>query len=184
MKASSNQAQVAKLIKAELKRLGVIGSVKSKSYAGGNSVRVKVLDQPPGVVKAIETFCNQFEYGSFNGMIDLYEYTNRRNDIPQVKFIFVNVDISDGMKQKVYDYCRSYFVGCENLPEKYEDGMGQLIKNQNSYVDALVRQVFCGSNGKFWEPEVRATCSSEVVDFIDPTGALRKAGLLSIAISS
>ena len=51
----------------------------SKTYSGGSSVDVNVsysngesIDQ--NVFEQIDTFANQFKAGSFNGMIDMYEY--------------------------------------------------------------------------------------------------------------
>ena len=36
----------------------------------------------------VDQSIRQFCYGHFDGMIDSYEYSNSRNDIPQVQFIF------------------------------------------------------------------------------------------------
>ena len=51
----------------------------SKTYSGGSSVDVYVsysngesIDQ--NVFEQIDTFANQFKAGTFNGMIDMYEY--------------------------------------------------------------------------------------------------------------
>lgn len=179
MKVLSNQAKVAKAIRQEMKRRGLVGTARSSSFSMGDSVDVAVMDQPPGVAKSLGEYAKQFQYGSFNGMEDLYEYNNRRRDLPQSKYVSVRNDISDPMRQEVYAYCRSYFAACESLPENYEEAQNLSVK-YFGYVSQLVWQVFNGSLGKFWESRVTARCAPEFADFIDPTGALRKAGLLSV----
>ena len=51
----------------------------SKTYSGGSSVDVNVsnIDGSPihqNIFEQIDSFSNQFKAGSFNGMIDMYEY--------------------------------------------------------------------------------------------------------------
>ena len=87
-------AQVAKLIKAEIKKYGIKCTAKSSNYSMGDSVRVNVTDQPPWVMAKIKEFTSQFEYGHFNGMEDIYEYSNSRDDIPQTKFLFIENECS------------------------------------------------------------------------------------------
>jgi hypothetical protein len=56
-------------------------SVKSDSFAGGNSVTV-YLSTPDGysvdaaIEKDVSNFAKTFQYGRFNGMEDIYEYNN------------------------------------------------------------------------------------------------------------
>jgi hypothetical protein len=80
-------AQAAKMIRKELKILypHTTFSVRSDNFAGGNAVRVSWVDGP--TTDQVEEITGKYEYGSFDGMRDLYEYTNVRNDIPQAKYI-------------------------------------------------------------------------------------------------
>ena len=76
--------------------------VKSASFSGGNSLDVYVSTKiggsiPPHVFHQVNEFANLWEYGKFNGMIDLYEYTNdgitSDNGTPLkagVKYVHVN----------------------------------------------------------------------------------------------
>ena len=103
-KQISSHAHAAKLIRAEMKRRGYKASVRSSSYSMGSSVHVDVhADLRPEERDELESWCGQFQEGHFDGMIDLYEYSNRRDDIPQVKFVFVRVVYS----QKVRDAARA-----------------------------------------------------------------------------
>ena len=99
-------AAAAKLIRAELKKHGIKASVRAKSYAGGSSISVNVDDELPATVEAIRAFTSKFEYGHFDPMNDLYEYSNSRDDIPQVGFVFVNNHLSDELRQAAWDYGR------------------------------------------------------------------------------
>lgn len=87
----------AQAIKKELKVLfpETKFSCKYKTYAGGSSVNISWVDWPieDDVYRAI----NHYKYGSFDGQIDLYEYTNCRDDIPQTKYIFCNRKMSDNV---------------------------------------------------------------------------------------
>lgn len=94
-------AKAAAAIKAELKKAfpEIKFSVKSHNYSGGDSVRISYNDAVP--VKQIETITDKYQYGNFNGMEDIYEYSNSRDDIPQSKYVFVDREISEANKQIV-----------------------------------------------------------------------------------
>jgi hypothetical protein len=56
----------------------IVCKVKSESFAGGNSLNVYLCNPNGGpaehtVWEAINEFAHNFEYGSFNGMYDIYE---------------------------------------------------------------------------------------------------------------
>lgn len=76
-----NAKHTASIIKQYVKKFFPLVKVWSTSsvYSGGSSVDVNVsysngepIDQ--NVFEQIDTFANQFKAGSFNGMIDMYEY--------------------------------------------------------------------------------------------------------------
>lgn len=140
--ALSRQAAAAKMIRQELQRNGVRGSVTSESFAGGNAVRVRIeQDVLPAVYEQIRSFAGQFQYGHFDGMHDIYEYSNGREDIPQAKYVSVEIEYSAEIKAAAREYVMSYFG------------------EENGYrIDDLVWQVLNGSRGHFWrdrKPRVR-----------------------------
>lgn len=160
--ALSTHAAAAKAIRQELKKHGIKGTVKSSTYAGGSSVNVKVENLEPWVVKKIESFANQFQYGHFDGMNDIYEYSNSNDDIPQVKYVFVDVTFTDEMYQKAYDYLLANWGGYEDHPSSYKDAANLMGSSQ--WVSSEIYQVLRGSwddrcsDGctKFWhKPRVR-----------------------------
>ena len=63
----------------------------------GDHVRVSYEDGPTS--EMVESILNKYEYGKFNGMEDIYEDTNRRDDIPQTKYLFVSRSMSDNTKE-------------------------------------------------------------------------------------
>lgn len=91
MKQLSNQAKVAKLLKQKARefRLGNV-TAKSESFTGGNSVNVKFDGGTDEAVTKFKDFASRFQLGRFNGMEDIYEYSNCRDDIPQTKYLFIN----------------------------------------------------------------------------------------------
>ena len=75
-----NQAAGAALCKQYVKKMypEVIVSVSSDSFSMGNSVSVYLSDKvgneiSKNIVSDVQSFGEQFVYGKFNGMIDMYE---------------------------------------------------------------------------------------------------------------
>jgi hypothetical protein len=48
--------------------------VRSESYSGGNSVKIYLQNPTKDTKELSDYIMNLFQYGQFNGMIDLYEY--------------------------------------------------------------------------------------------------------------
>lgn len=92
--ATSSHASAAKMLKAELSKAfpGIKFSVTSSSYSGGDSLRVHYEDGPSP--RIVEEISGKYQAGHFDGMTDMYEYSNTREDIPQTKFVFVERKMS------------------------------------------------------------------------------------------
>lgn len=91
-------AEAASEIRKVLKMAfpGINFSVKSENYSGGDSIRVNWENGP--TVKQVNRYTKDFEYGSFNGMEDIYEINNRNKNIPQTKYLFLNREMSKNLK--------------------------------------------------------------------------------------
>jgi hypothetical protein len=87
-------AKAAAAIKAELKKQfpAIKFSVKSSGFSMGDDVNISYTDGVP--TKEIEAITNKYQQGSFDGMEDIYNYDNSRDDIPQSKYVFVDREIS------------------------------------------------------------------------------------------
>lgn len=101
----STHAQAAKMIKQELKQLfpNAAMRVKSKSYAGGNSLTVyigeRIKTDEPSIygdfktvnspeLEAAKKLISKYEYGSFDGMTDCYNHKSDNIELPRVKYAF------------------------------------------------------------------------------------------------
>jgi len=95
MRKLTEAAEAAKLIRAELKKAfpNVKFSVRSNNYAGGDSVYVRWTDGP--VWDAVTEITRKYQYGHFDGMEDIYEYSNDIEGLPQVKYVLESRTISD-----------------------------------------------------------------------------------------
>lgn len=101
----SQVAQAAAIIRKHLKANNIAARVTSKSYSMGSSINVTIQqDVVPAVRDQIEAYCNGFQYGHFDGMQDLYEYSNRNDEIPQAKFVFVHFDHSDELEAAAREF--------------------------------------------------------------------------------
>lgn len=156
-KTISNHAAAARAIRKQLKAHGVAATVRAQSYAGGSSVTVKLEDAPIWTLRAVEQFASRFQMGLFDGMTDSYEYSNRNDDLPQVRFVFVETVYSAGKLQAAWDYARATLGGLEDLPADYMAARNAYVVKWDEYAANLVRRVLRNELGEFdRKPRVRA----------------------------
>ncbi len=86
----SSQCLAATAVRVELKSVfpGIVFMVRSEGFASGNSVDIDYVDGPS--VTAVRVVTEKYQYGHFDGMTDLYECSNSRKDLPQVKYVCVS----------------------------------------------------------------------------------------------
>jgi len=122
----TTSAICANLIKKELKKAfpNTIFKVKSDNFAGGDSVHISYSDGP-GEEKVNE-IVKKYQSGSFDGMTDMYEYTNSRDDVLQAKYVSVSRSFSDELSKKLMlDLCEKYgYVPRDNLSESFTTDNG------------------------------------------------------------
>lgn len=135
MKVKSTAAQAAQEIRNIIKEIAkkegikIVARVTSENYAGGNSVRVHLTDMPKAIVEQIEEQTAKYEYGSFDGMTDCYNYDNVRKDIPQVRFLFVNNEPSDETRERLFKQMkaeRGEEIKSNTLDEFYNEYVAEL----------------------------------------------------------
>jgi len=97
----SNQAAAATAIRAELKAKfpGASFRVTSKGYSMGDHVNIDWMDGP--TAKSVDDIVKKYQYGHFEVMNDIYEYSNHRGDIPQSKYVFTAREMSDKVRQEL-----------------------------------------------------------------------------------
>lgn len=114
--SKSVQAQAAAMIRKHLKSINVSAKVKSDSASMMTAVRITLVDQPPSTVEAVREYCDQFKYGQYDTMQDIYNMDNTREDIPQVKYVSYDVSFSEGMRRAAYEYMDANFAhGAESF---------------------------------------------------------------------
>jgi len=117
-KTMSIAAQAAKAIRKELKEAfpGIKFKVKSDNFSMGNSVDINWVDGP--MEKEVAKITAKYQYGHFNGMEDIYEYSNKNTDIPQVKFVSNNRELSFDYKKTCADMLNEMFgTSIEIIPD-------------------------------------------------------------------
>lgn len=139
-KEKSPQARAAAMIRQYCKEKGITARIKSESFAGGNSVWCKVEDQTAETVADLEKFVKQFQYGSFDGMTDCYNLDNRRDDLPQVKFAFVENRYSDAAMQRAWTFARGYYADCADLAEDLS-ACRDIVAGLDRYPDQIARRL-------------------------------------------
>lgn len=118
MKELSETAKCSKAIREELKKK--FPGVKFKVNSGGGSaINIYYVDGPS--YESVDKIVGKYEMGHFDGMTDMYEYDNRREDIPQVKYIFITREISLEYGQEALDEFNRYWDRNEqpNIQDSY-----------------------------------------------------------------
>lgn len=127
----------AQLIKAELKKAfpTVKFSCTYKLYTGGDSVNVSWIDWPTEA--EVRSITAKYQSGDVDSMIDCYEYTNLRDDIPQAKYVFEKRTISPEKQDFVYNYLDQKLIFRGDADEKryYIASWARRIFSQNSFVE-------------------------------------------------
>lgn len=106
---TSSHAGAAAAIKVELKAAfpGIKFSVTSDSFSMGDSVHIGWTDGPTS--NEVENISKKYQYGHFDGMTDMYESSNSRDDIPQSKYVSASRSISDELEAILLPDAEKYF---------------------------------------------------------------------------
>jgi hypothetical protein len=134
--------QIKKILKKEFPKTKF--SVKSSNYSMGDSINISWID---GVAeRKVEKLICRYQYGNFNGMEDIYEYTNRREDIPQTKYLFCNRKISDEFYFLKLDEMRTKWDFLANIVKENIDKTNQEVFDKTGCWDAkhFIYQQFRG----------------------------------------
>lgn len=147
-KTKSSQAMAADAIRTELKQAfpGVKFSVTSEGYSMGDSVNIKWEDGP--TTDQVEAITGKYQYGHFDGMTDMYEYSNDRSDIPQSKYVFENRYQSDASKQVLEAAALTTWPGTEwQDKQTRERCLGDLWRKTSLPAGAIVTGIEWQSSG-------------------------------------
>ena len=94
MRELTEAAKAAQAIRSELKKAfpEIKFRVRSSNYAGGDSVRIVWSNGPTS--DSVEEITAKYQYGHFDGMVDMYEYSNNIEGLPQARFVFASREIT------------------------------------------------------------------------------------------
>ena len=97
----STAANCAKAVREELKLKFPYCkfSVTSDNFSGGNAVRISWENGPTD--EQVSNIVNRYEYGHFDGMKDIYKYSNTIENLPQVKYITTSRTISEDLTNRL-----------------------------------------------------------------------------------
>jgi hypothetical protein len=138
-RTKTEHAAAAQAIRQDLKRAwpSVKFQVTSQGYSMGNSVSIRWTDGPTSA--EVGAITGRYQAGHFDGMQDLYEYSNRRDDLPQAKYVSTSRSMSDETRADLLRYVvERYF----NPGER--DGVDEntRIPNGYDYVQTYVYREF------------------------------------------
>tara|TARA_Y100001938_G_scaffold132955_1_gene191755 strand:+ start:136 stop:621 length:486 start_codon:yes stop_codon:yes gene_type:complete len=136
MAYKSEVARCAAEIRKILKEKNIKASVRSEQFSMGNSVDVEIKEIiDPEVYKALQEELAKYKYGHFDGMYDIYENSNLREDIPQTKFLFIKYDwrLQDEALEKLERFVKAKF-GTQNPDHEYKRIAGDLLFGRDDFI--------------------------------------------------
>jgi len=100
--------------------------VRSSSFSGGSAIDIRWVDGPKE--SQVQELVRPFQYGHFDASIDLYEYSNVRDDLPQAKYVNCFREMSDELCWRILDEGLKRFglghLRNRGLDETIEGGLG------------------------------------------------------------
>lgn len=111
----SSSANCASAIREELKTNfpNVKFTVKSSNFSGGDSVHIGWTEGPTTL--EVSAITSKYQYGRFDGMTDMYEYSNSIEGLPQSKYVQTQRAINTETTQIVNSKLRGFFSDdCED----------------------------------------------------------------------
>lgn len=166
-KEMSEHAKAAKEVRNLLKASNVSGTVKASSASMSTKLVITLTDCSPWTYDAVVKGTEKYQYGSFDGMTDMYNIDNSL-DIPQVKYLFVNCTFSNDLKQKALDLIAKEYNLAPMLLSEAPVSLpieSQVNKHIVCYTEEMIRSVLCESPSnyfyypKFWVKPVKRIMS-------------------------
>ena len=151
MRELTEAAKAAKEIRKKLKGLGLQSTVKSQTYSMGSSVRTVIFYQCPETVKKVRDLVEPHEYGTFDGMTDCSGFKNGDFGGPQAKHVFLDNDLSDKLRQSIWDYALATYAGFDNAPKEHDSNLIFYNEDMREYGSTIIHQIANGILGEYWE---------------------------------
>lgn len=131
----TTHAAAAKAIRNELKAIfpTIKFSVTSESFSMGNAVRISWTDG--ATTEQVDKIVSKYQYGYFDGMNDLYECDNRRDDIPQAKYITTSRSFSEEAKRAMAEKMGIEWNKYDELNIELGDYNAVLIRRELCKID-------------------------------------------------
>lgn len=163
-------AACAAAIREELKNAypGVKFSVTSSNFAGGNSVDISWLDGPTS--DQVQAITSKYRYGHFDGMEDIYEYSNSRDDIPQAKFVSENRSMSEEVTASITEQLKTQW-GAEYIEGLHDSELGTLIYRKFQDMDLYTPTQTKQAAPQF-KPVETITGEVNIIDYSDKSFAV------------
>ena len=144
----SSHALGALNLKAQLTERypGIKFSVRSDSFAGGDSIDVSWTDGPP--VAEVESICSPYDEGSFDGMTDSYTYNSDRawtDTFGGAKYVNAHRGFSDALKFSMATaICRKLGIEFKSYDQKpYPDETDDLAHHTRLCLHAVAIPAGC-----------------------------------------
>lgn len=104
---------IGRIVKAELKK--AFPGVKFSVTSDYDSVKINWTNGPSQ--KKVDDITDKYEMGHFDVMTDCYCYSNCRDDIPQVKYVFTSRTISEEIYEQKFNEYRNYYLSWKDLKD-------------------------------------------------------------------
>lgn len=129
----TNQATTAKQIRKELKAnfKGIKFSVTAPYYG-----KVCISFENGVKTENVTDIVQKYKSGHYDGMNDIYEFSNKNEDVAQVEYISINRDFSEDMEALALKHLMNEYGSEESIKENARyDYMGTIIRRVLVLID-------------------------------------------------
>jgi len=143
---ASSQAEAAKCIRKELREAfpTVKFTVRSESFSMGDAVRISYWNGP--TTKEVQAITDKYQYGTFNGMEDIYELKDEKVDLPQSKYVQVSREYGYEATRYVVDKVNEQFglkieckkVYCNYAKREIAEIVDFFVENMQEFSTRLI----------------------------------------------
>ncbi len=119
------------------------GLTSNHSINGDDSVYIRGYNLRPSVAKDVKKVISKYQTGVKNNTTNIYEPINKDDTIPQVKFIHLENEITEDMKEKIIGYLNDKAIVNKDDTIPFKD-------MPDNYAPYLINKVFSEENSPFW----------------------------------
>lgn len=133
----STHAQVAKIIRKELKARNIVAKVKSSNSSLHTCIYIYTNDLSPATIESLQKFVDDYESDSYDSLADYHGVKSNPKKLPRVTYINIQNSLSDETMQRAYEIALKIAPELKGYPTDYKSINGK----QRHEIDYFMQKV-------------------------------------------